>query len=92
MIIIMDKNIREYFAKIGKTGGQKSRCKLDSETVRNMTRLREARRAYKRFYTSCFWSFDPNYKIKSEDIQWVAQQLMKNGGQAAWETGAKLCP
>ncbi len=88
----MDKNVRKYFSEIGKIGGQKSRRKLDSETARNMTRLREARRAYKRFYTSCFWSFDPNCTIEAEDIQWVAQQLMKNGGRAAWEAGAKLCP
>jgi hypothetical protein len=87
----MDNTVRNYFSEIGKRGGQRSRRTLDSETARNMTRLRDARRAYKRFYTLCFWSCDPQYIIVLEDVPWVAKQLMKHGGWAAWEAGAKLC-
>ena len=87
----MDKKIRNYFSEIGKRGGQRSRRTLDSKTARIMAKLRDARRAYKRFYSSCFWSFDPEYKITVDDIPWVAEQLMKNGGRAAWDVGARLC-
>lgn len=56
-----------------------------------MVRLREARRAYRRFHTQCFWSFDPAYEITLGDVPWVAERLMKFGGRAGWELGARLC-
>lgn len=56
-----------------------------------MVRLREARRAYRIYHTSCFWSFDPGYTVGFDDIEWVAEQLMKNGDRAAWAKGVKLC-
>jgi hypothetical protein len=87
----MSENIRKYLSDIGKRGGRKSRRTLDSETARNMVRLREAKRAFRRFYARCFWSYDPDYVLTLDDIEWVAKQLMKNGGREAWEVGAKLC-
>lgn len=87
----MSDKIRKYLSHIGKHGGRKSRRTLDSETARNMVRLREARRAFRRFYASCFWSYDPDYVLTLADVEWVAGQLMKNGGREAWETGARLC-
>ena len=87
----MSENIRKYLSEIGKRGGRKSRRTLDSETARNMVRLREAKRAFRRFYARCFWSYDPDYVLTLDDIEWVAKQLMKNGGREAWEVGAKLC-
>jgi len=87
----MSEKIRKYLSDIGKRGGRKSRRTLDSETARNMVRLREARRAFRRFYARCFWSYDPDYVLTLDDIEWVAKQLMKNGGREAWEVGAKLC-
>ena len=87
----MSEKIRRYLSDIGKRGGRKSRRTLDSETARNMVRLREAKRAFRRFYTRCFWSYDPDYVLTLDDIEWVAKQLMKNGGREAWEVGAKLC-
>jgi hypothetical protein len=87
----MNREIRKYLSKIGRRGGLKSRRKLDPDTARRMVRVREARRAYRRFYTQCFWSFDPGYLITVRDIGWVADQLMKHGGREAWETGARLC-
>ncbi len=56
-----------------------------------MVRVREARRAYRNFYAQCFWSFDPAYVIGSTDVAWVADQLQKHGGRAAWEVATKLC-
>lgn len=56
-----------------------------------MVRVREARRAFRRFHAQCFWSFDPKRTITSADVAWVAEQLMKNGGRDAWAVGARLC-
>ncbi len=57
-----------------------------------MVQVREARRAFRRFQAQCFWSFDPDYEVTAADIGWVADQLRKHGGRAAWETANKLCP
>jgi hypothetical protein len=55
-----------------------------------MVRVREARRAYRKFHARCFWSYDPDYQITPGDIPWVAAQLMKHGGRREWELGASL--
>lgn len=87
----MDAAVRKYLSEIGRRGGQASRRKLSSETAREMVRIREARRAYRRFYAECFWWCDPALEIGAGDIEWVAEQLRKHGGGAAWRVGAKLC-
>lgn len=56
-----------------------------------MVRVREARRAYRRFHTQCFWSCAPDRVITLADVSWVAEQLMKHGGREAWQVGARLC-
>jgi hypothetical protein len=56
-----------------------------------MVRVREARRAFRRFYPRCFWSHDPGYVIGEHDIAWVADLLMRFGGREGWELGARLC-
>lgn len=88
----MNRNIKKYLAEIGRKGGKKSKRFLDSKTARKMVQVREARRSFRRFHTQCFWSYDPYLKITADDLQWVADQLMKNGGRKAWEAGARLCP
>jgi len=87
----MDQQLRDYFAKIGQRGGKKSRRRLSSDVARQMVRVREARRAFKLFYTQCFWSYAPNYHVSADDILWVAEQLMKHGNREAWVKGSKLC-
>jgi hypothetical protein len=87
----MDKQVREYLAEIGRRGGKRSRRTLSSEAARGMVRVREARRAFRRFHTECFWSCDPDYRVESGDVEWVGRTLMKNGGHAAWDLGARLC-
>ena len=87
----METSVRRYLSEIGRVGGSKSRRNLDSSTARNMVKIREARRAFDRFYASCFWSFNPHYKITLLDVPWVAEQLMKNGDRMAWQIGARLC-
>ena len=87
----MKPNVRSYLAEIGRRGGRKSRRELDPETARAMVRVREARRAYRRFHAECFWSFDPAYVVRSSDIPWVAEQLRKHGGREAWHVAGTLC-
>ncbi|MCH7933619.1 MAG: hypothetical protein IIC36_06440 [Gemmatimonadetes bacterium] len=87
----MTDKIREYLAEIGSRGGKKSRRTLDSETARDMVRVREARRAYRRFRTSCFWSYRPDLLVGLDDVDWVAETLMKNGNREAWQVGRSLC-
>ena len=87
----MDDAIRKYLSEIGKRGGAKSRRRLDPRTARDMVRVREARRAFRRFHTQCFWSYDPDYVVTLQDIPWVADELMKHGGREAWMVGARLC-
>jgi hypothetical protein len=87
----MKWEVREYLSRIGRKGGLRSRRKLDSTMARRMVQLREARRAYRRYHARCFWSFDPEYPVGFDDIEWVAEQLIKNGDRSAWEKGVMLC-
>ncbi|WP_420634822.1 hypothetical protein [Candidatus Palauibacter sp.] len=87
----MNDPIRDYLAEIGRRGGRKSRRALDPETARDMVRVREARRAYGRFRATCFWSYRRDLKIGLEDVDWVAEMLMRNGNREAWRVGRRLC-
>jgi hypothetical protein len=84
-------DVREYLARIGRRGGLKSRRVLDPATARRMVQVREARRAFRRFRTSCFWSYRPDLLITEADVAWVAEQLKKHGNRDAWNVGARLC-
>jgi hypothetical protein len=84
-------DIRSYLAEIGARGGRRSRRTLDAGTARTMVRVREARRAFRRFRNTCFWSCRPDLVIGADDVRWVAEQLMKHGNREAWRIGAKLC-
>jgi hypothetical protein len=83
--------VRQYLRSIGRRGGLVSRRTLTESAARDMVKVREARRAYRRFHALCFWSFDPAYRITLSDVPWVAKQLMAHGGRSGWEIGAKLC-
>jgi len=87
----METQLRNYLSEIGRRGGKISRRKLDPSTAHAMVMVREARRAFRKYYSRCFWSFDPNLKIGAGDVPWVAEQLMKHAGRAAWDDAAKLC-
>lgn len=83
--------ISRYLAQIGARGGRKSRRALDVATARSMVRVREARRAFRRFRVRCFWSYRSDLLIRADDVPWVAEQLMKHGDREAWRVGARLC-
>lgn len=56
-----------------------------------MVKVREARRAFRRFHDSCFWSYRPDLVIGIVDVPWVAEQLMRQGNRDAWRIGRSLC-
>jgi hypothetical protein len=87
----MSDPVRAYLAAIGRRGGRTSRRHLDPATARQMVRVREARRAFRRYYARCFWSCRPDLVITAADVPWVAEQLMRHGDRAAWHLGARLC-
>ena len=84
-------NVRRYLARIGSRGGRKSKRSLSPAQARDMVRVREARRAFRRFRVTCFWSCRPDLVIGAADVPWVAEQLMKHGNRQAWMVGARLC-
>jgi hypothetical protein len=90
-ILLVKPSVRQYLQSIGRRGGRASRRALSPETARDMVRVREARRAFRRFQALCFWSCDPSYQITLADVPWVARQLKTHGGRAGWEMAAKLC-
>jgi hypothetical protein len=85
------QEVRAYLAEIGRRGGKRSRRALSPETARQMVRLRDARRAFRRFHARCFWSSARDYVVTADDIAWVARQLMTYGGREGWQIGARLC-
>ncbi len=87
----MNRTVRKYLSEIGRRGGRASRRRLNSEEARQMVKVREARKAFRRFRTLCFWSYDPDYTVRTSDVQWVAEALMRNGNREAWEAAVRLC-
>ena len=57
-----------------------------------MMRVREARRAFREFYTTCFWSYRPDLEIGVNDVEWVAETLGRNGNLEAWRAARRLRP
>lgn len=88
----MDAAFKQYLSEIGRRGGRKSRRRLTPEQARRMVRVREARKAFRRFHARCFWSAPPDLRITDEDIPWVAQKLREQGGREGWEAAQRLCP
>lgn len=87
----VNKVVSQYLARIGRKGGLRSRRVLDPAVAKNMVRVREARRLFKKHHAQCFWSFDPDYHIQLKDVSWVATQLMKQGNRELWLKGKALC-
>lgn len=88
----MEPEIQAYLATIGRKGGIKSKRRLDPADARRMVRVREARRAFRRFHAACFWSYRPGHVIGADDVVWVAEQLKRHGGREAWRIANMLCP
>lgn len=85
------EEIRRYLAEIGKRGGKKSRRTLSREDAQSMVRIREARRAFRKYHAQCFWFMREDLKIGSEDIPEIAKGLRLHGGQRGMELAERLC-
>ena len=85
-------DIGAYMARIGRKGGQRSRRRLSSEDARNMVRVREARRAFKRYHAQCFWYMPPDMTIGVADLHEIARGLRQHGGRDGFLLAARLCP
>ena len=83
--------VRDYLARIGRKGGLKSRRRLSSSDARNMVRLREARRAYRRFRSQCFWYMKEDMDVTLADVPKIVRGLRQNGGRQGFLLAAKLC-
>lgn len=87
-----DAKIRNYLASIGRRGGKKSKRRLDPAMARNMVRVREAKRAFRKYFFECFWFADQDQNISINDVDWVAEQLKKYGSVECWKLARRLCP
>jgi len=87
----MEAALRLHLSRLGRIGGRKSRRTLSADQARALVQVREAGRAYRRFHTRCFWSFDPGLRVTLTDVPWVAERLMTFGGREGLELGARLC-
>ena len=85
------EKVSAYLAEIGRKGGVKSRRSLSPDQARNMVRIREAQRAFHRFYAQCFWYLRQDMKVTSADIPEIVRGLRQNGGREGFLLAAKLC-
>ena len=86
----MSSVVRLYLSEIGGRGGKRSRRVLPPREAARMVQVREARRAFRRFFSTCFWSFDRNYSVTHADVPWVLEHLRKNGGRGAHELARRI--
>ncbi len=87
----LSRVVTGFLSEIGKKGGRRSRRVLTPEQAREMVKVREARRAFKRYNALCFWSYDPNLKVSIDDVPWVAENLKRYGNREAWVVAERLC-
>ena len=83
--------VKRYMAEIGRRGGSRSRRVLSAENARDMVRVREAKRLFRRFYAQCFWYMKPDMQISRADIPAIVRGLKQNGGREGYLLASKLC-
>lgn len=77
-------------AQAGRLGGLRSRRALSPDAARAMVQVREARKLYRAYHTTCFWWARPDLVVGLRDIAWVADGLRRHGGRDAWHEAARL--
>ncbi len=82
--------VKAYLRSIGSRGGKRSRRRLDPSAARRMVALREARKAFRRYKTECFWSSPANLLIGNELIPFVIEGLMSEGNRSAFEKARRI--
>lgn len=76
---------------IGRKGGLKSKRRLSKKDAKMMVKLREAKKAFKKFYSRCFWHMKPDLKITPNNIHLIVRGLKNYGNREAFFTAYKLC-
>lgn len=56
-----------------------------------MVRVREARRAFRRFHAQCFWYMREDMDVTLADVPDIVRGLRQNGGRRGFLLAAKLC-
>ncbi len=85
------ESVRRYLAEIGRRGGKKSRRTLSREDAQEMVRIREARRAFRKYHAQCFWFMREDLQIGSEDIPEIIKGLRLHGGRSGMKFAERLC-
>ena len=88
----MDETTGSDPTGVGRRRDHGSRRRFDPEIASERVRVREARRAFRKFYATCFWSYRPELEIGLNDVEWVAETLRRNGNLEAWRVASRLCP
>lgn len=57
-----------------------------------MVRVREARRAFRRFHAQCFWYMPADLTIGLADVPEIARGLRQHGGRDGFLLAERLCP
>ncbi len=83
--------VRAYLSGIGRKGGLKSRRRLSPEDAKNMVRLREAKRAFRRYRAQCFWYMPEDMDITLADLPEIARGLRQHGGRRGFLLASRLC-
>ena len=83
--------VKQYLSEIGRKGGKASRRSLSSSDASNMVRVRELRRAFRKFHSICFWSTAPTFQAGLGDHDWIVQRLRTFGGHEGVRVAEKLC-
>lgn len=91
MFMKRQKEIRRYLAEIGKRGGKKSRRVLSRHDAQEMVRIREARRAFRRYHAQCFWFMRADLRVGKTDIPEIVKGLRLHGGHTGMKLAERLC-
>jgi hypothetical protein len=83
--------IHDYLRQIGRKGGLKSRRSLSSEDAREMVRVREAQRIFRKFYAQCFWFLREDMTVTRDTIPEIVRGLRQNGGREGYLLAERLC-
>src|SRR5262245_5411920 len=84
--------LRQHLKTIGRRGGLRSRRLLDSSAARDTVRVREARRAYRRFHARYFRNYPADRRIALAEVPWLVRQLRETGDAQASRIADYLDP
>lgn len=98
----VSEDVKTYLRVIGSKGGKKSRRSLDSAQARRMVAVREARRAFREYHPTLFWSYPPDLEIHQELVPRLVDEMKREGNKEAflragkimrlWKSGSSSCP